>query len=281
MLVAVPYLVGAAAWGAYIVQDLAEFKRQFLGHSLGWGRLRGLGDPLTAIEREAGRFAWYYGLRPNASWPIRLKAMLPIGYLVGLLLAVAVPAIRRQPLVKVALPLLGVQLLVMTFFEGTKQYHYIVHIVPTLVTLLVAALWTLWQGQVKYRLSLTVAVALLLAVQIGPTVFRFRQNLYFRDFVPTVEAVRPFVAQDLTLMCNAEFGIPFGFPRNIFDDPVFGYGRAQPPDVVVMSVSQYEANTALYAGNPDLSHYLTVTFPASYELIFEQGDYRIYKHRVK
>src|SRR5437867_2498357 len=148
---ALPYLVGAAAWGAYILQDPAEFKRQFFGISLGAHRLAGFGDPLEAFQRELARFLGYYGVRPNASWAVRLKGLLPVGYLAGLAGALLIPAVRRQRFIKFCLGLLGIQLLLLTFIEGTKQYHYIVDVIPTLVVVLVAVMWALFKSQPTRR----------------------------------------------------------------------------------------------------------------------------------
>src|SRR5881296_2775286 len=143
---ALPYLVGALGWGVYILQDPAEFKRQFFGISLGAHRLAGFVDPLEAFQRELARFLGYYGVRPNASWAVRLKGLLPVGYLAGLAGALLIPAVRRQRFIKFCLGLLGIQLLLLTFIEGTKQYHYIVDVIPTLVVILVAVMWVLFRS---------------------------------------------------------------------------------------------------------------------------------------
>jgi len=274
----VPYLIGATAWGTYILQDPAEFKRQFFGISLSEHRFAGLADPITAVRRELGRFFGYYGVRPDASWAVRLKVMLPVGYLVSLAGAVLIPGIRKQRFVRGCLFLLAAQLLILTFIEGTKQSHYIVDVIPTLVAILVVVLWSLYTSQRKRRWILATAGVMFVVVQIGPVLFRIRENPYRKDFLPAVETARPFVEQRLVVVGGPEFGTPFDFPENVISRPDYGYRSMQIPDVIVTSLAQYERNTAVARNDPPLYHYMTVTFHQRFQLIFSHGDFAVYRH---
>lgn len=277
----IPYLIGGAAWGTYILQDPAEFNRQFVDSSLGMGRLSAVHDPFGAFKRELARFFGYYGIRPDASLAVRVKAILPVGYLLGLAGALLIGDARKRRFVRAGLLLFAVQFLILTLAEGTKQYHYIVHVVPTLVAILVAVLWSLWETQPGQRRIWAVAAFMLLVIQIGPVLFRIGENRYFKDFLPTVEAARPFVQQGLRVMSGAEFAIPFGFPENIVTRWDLGYDRPALPDVVITSVEQFERTKVFSRTDPGFHHYLTVIFPATFELVFRQGDFAIYKRRMK
>jgi hypothetical protein len=277
ILGALPYLIGATAWGAYILQDPAEFRRQFFGISLSERRFAGLADPITALRRELGRFLGYYGVRPNASWAVRLKVLLPIGYVLGLLGALLIPAVRKQRFVKGCLLLLTVQLFILTFIEGTKQSHYIVDVIPTFVAILVVLWWSLYTSQPKLR-SVFVAVGVIYVLaQVGPVLFRIRENPYRKDFLPTVETMRPFVERKLFVVSGPEFATPFNFPENVISRADYGFRSARTPDIIVTSVAQYERNTVVARNDPPLYRYMTVTFHQRFHLIFSSGDFAVYK----
>jgi hypothetical protein len=269
-----PYLIGGAAWGSYILQDPAEFRRQFFGISLSEHRFAGFAHPITALQRELGRFLAYYGVRPNASLAVRLKALLPAGYIAGVIGSLLIPSVRRLRLVSGALLLLAVQLFILTFIEGTKQSHYIVHIIPTLVVLLVAVLWSLYEK--RPRLTVIAAIALV-GLQIGATVFRMREDPYHRDWLPAIQTARPFVEQGLFVIGGPEFAMPFDFPENVVSRPDYGYASPRIPDVVLTSVAQLQRNTALTRNDPAFYRYMTVTFFQRYRRIFQHGDIAIYR----
>jgi len=275
---ALPYLLGALGWGAYILQDPAEFKRQFFGISLSEHRFAGFADPITALRRELNRFLAYYGVRSNASWAVRLKVMLPFGYVVGLMGALFIPGIRKRHVVRGCLLLLVGQLFILTFIEGTKQSHYIVHVIPTLVAILVAVLWTSYTVEPRRQRIVAVIALMFVLIQVGAVLFRIRENPYRKDFLPTVETVRPFVEQKLFVVSGPEFGTPFAFAENVVSQPDYGFRSRRTPDIVVTSVAQYERNTAVSRNDPPLYHYMTVTFHQRFRLIFRHGDFAVYRH---
>jgi hypothetical protein len=205
---------------------------------------------------------------------VRLKVLLPLGYLIGLLGALLIPAVRKQRFIRACLLLVAVQLFILTFVEGTKQSHYIVHVIPTFVAILVALWWWLYSK----RRWIFVAIALIYVfVQIGPVVFRVRQNPYRKDFLPTVEAMRPFVERKLLVVSGPEFGTPFNFPENVISRADYGFRSARTPDIIVTSVAQYERNTVVARNDPPLYRYMTVTFHQRFHLIFSSGDFAVYK----
>jgi hypothetical protein len=273
---ALPYLLGMSGWGLYIVQDPAEFRRQFFGISLSEHRFAGLADPLTAIRREIGRFVAYYGVRPNASWAVRLKVMLPLGYVIGVLGALLIPSVRKQRFVRSCLILLAVQMFILTFIEGTKQSHYISHVIPTFVALLVATLWTLSQRS-SMRRPVLVAALVLVIVQVGPVLFRIHENPYRNDWLPAIEIARPYVERNLYVIGGPEFAVPFNFPENVVSRPDYGYAAARSPDLVLTSIGQFQRNTALTRSDPKFHHYMTITFFERYRLIYQRNDVAVYK----
>lgn len=275
-----PYLIGAAAWGAYILQDPAEFKRQFFGISLSQHRFAGLADPITAVRREAARFLLYYGVRPTASWAVRLKALLPVGYVIGVVGGLLIPAARKERLIRGGLLILCAQLFILTFIEGTKQSHYIVHVIPTLVAIFVAVIWVLFRSQPARRPLFAAFGLLFVLIQVGAALFRIHEDPYRREWLPAIDAARPFVEQKLLVIGGPEFGMGFQFPENVVSWTDYGYNHKRMPDVVLTSLSQYQRNTEVVRNDPAFYHYMKVTFFQRFRLIFQSGDIAIYRRNT-
>jgi hypothetical protein len=280
LLIALPYLVGGAAWGLYILDNPKEFRSQFSGIALGSNRFAGLQDPFHAVQREVYRFLGYYGVRPNASLLVKLKLVLPVGYAMGILAALLVPAARRSRFIRTALLLCLVQFLTLAVFEGTKQYHYILHIIPAFLTVLGGVLWLGWQHAWIPRVMLSAIAFILILAQISPTVFRFTENRYYHDFLPVLAYIRPYVEQGDLILGEAEFAIPLGFPDNLVADERYGFKRSLRPRLVVADVTVYEGNkNSVKKRGPQLYEYLNEAFPAEFEAVFQRGNYTVYRRR--
>ena len=280
MQMAAPYVVGLVAWGLYIVRNPAEFVSQFQV-SVGMGRMSGFGNPFVAVKRElTERFLAYYGVRPTATALVRAKMILPLGYAFGLTGAVLIPSALRCIFLRLAMILFCVQFGILAIVEGTKQFHYIVHVIPTLAMILGAGVWLAWRERLFARCLLVAGVATLFVLQIGPTLFRVREDRYRQDFLPVVDYIRPSVERGEVLISQAEFAIPFGFPENLVTDPGYGWRRVDRPRLVVVDEAVMEKNAAgAREATPNLYRYLTREFPAEYRPVFTRGQYTVYERR--
>ena len=85
----IPYLIGGAGFGFYILQDPQAFKDQFIDNARMSGRMGGFGSPFSAILREfTERYPHAFGLQANSgghSGPIFLKSLILVGYALGFL----------------------------------------------------------------------------------------------------------------------------------------------------------------------------------------------------
>ena len=280
LLIALPYLAGGVGWGLYILDNTKEFRSQF-SSQLGSNRLAGIQDPLRAVQRELlDRFLGYYGVRPNASLLVKLKLALPVGYAMGILAALLVPTARRNPFIRMALLLCLVQFLTLGVLEGTKQYQYILHIIPAFLMVLGGVLWIGWQHVWTPRPVLAAITFILILVQIGPTVFRVSENRYHHDFLPVLDYVRPYVEQGDLILSEAEFAIPLGFPDNLVADESYGFKRSPRPKLVVVDLTVYENNrNSVKKRQPQMYGYLNEDFPAEFEAVFQRGIYTVYRRR--
>jgi len=280
-LITLPYLVGGGAWGLYILQDPAAFRSQFQHISLGMGRLSGFAHPLLAVKREiTERFLAYYGVRPHATPLVMLKMILPLGYLLGLAGALVIPSARRYPFLRLALALFSAQFLILAILEGTKQFQYIVHVIPTLTMVLGTVIWLVWSRRLIPRALPLALFAILLILQLGPTLFRVVENPYHNHFLPVLNYIRPDVERGTLLISQAEFSVPFGFPDNVITDPTYGWKRPERPLLVVVDEAVMARNTAgAKETRPGLYRYLNQEFRAEYEPAFTSGQYTVYKRR--
>jgi hypothetical protein len=278
---ALPYLVGGGAWGLYILGNPAEFRSQFRV-SLGMGRMAGFANPFVAVQRELiERFFAYYGVRLNATALVKLKMILPLGYVLGLTGALLIPSARSCLFLRLATLLFLLQFLILAIMEGTKQFQYIVHVIPTLDMILGTVVWLAWHRRWIPRPLVVATVASLLVLQIGPTLFRVREDRYRQDFLPVLDYIRPAVARGDILISQAEFSIPLGFPDNVITDPGYGWRRRERPALVIVDEAVRQKNAAgAREERPDLYQYLTREFPAEYEPVFTRGPYTVYERRT-
>jgi predicted RNA methylase len=122
--------------------------------------------------------------------------------------------------------------------------------------------------------------ASLLVFQIGPTLFRVREDRYRQDFLPVLDYIRPAVARGEVLISQAEFSIPLGFPDNVITDPSYGWRRKDRPDLVVVDEAVMDKNTTgARERRPDLYRYLSQDFPAEFKAVFTRGRYTVYGRR--
>ena len=277
---ALPYLLGGGAWAIYILGDPAEFRSQFQV-SLGMGRTSGFRNPLLGVKREIiERFLAYYGLRADATALILLKMILPVGYLLGLAGVFLVPAARRNRFVRLATLLLIVQFLILAVAEGTKQFHYIVHVIPTMDMILGGVIWLGWEERWIPRPLCAAGLAGLLVLQIGPTLFRVLEDRYRKDFVPVVHYIEPYVARGELVIGQTEFAIPLGFPNNLIADSTYGWKRQPRPVLMVVDETVLKSNAnGVRERRPDIYHYLTQEFPLEYGSVFSRGNYTVYRRR--
>ena len=269
-LAIVPYLIGAAGWGIYILQDPASFQAQFLNITLSMDRGRALHSPFSTLLREVTERYWrYYGPTPNAPRVGALRSLLPLGYLGGLVCAFAVPSLRARPVVRNTAALFCLMAFVLAMVDGTKQLPYLLHLIPVAVALLALVLW--------YSRASWIVVAALVVIQLGPVLYRVRIDTYARDYLPAVEIVRPYAESGRKIIAGEQFGFPFRFSANIQSDVNYGYRTGYQPDLIEIETSVFDGNLpALAAHDPAEGAYLRKLLTEDFRQIWEGGPYRIY-----
>ncbi len=275
-----PYLVLFSAWGVYIMQAPELFSLQAKNVSLGADRFAGLHAPLQAIVREIrDRYMNYYGMRAGASLAILLKAVLPLGYLAGVILCLALPALRRSPGIRKMLVILAVYFSALTWVEGTKQLHYLLHIVPVFVALIALALRQLWiQGAVPRWVIGTVCVGLL-GLQILPVLYRIRLDAYHKDYLPAARVVQRYGGPGKLVDGSSEMAFALGFDDHLLTDYTLGYDTGRDPDVLITESTVDALIDVRKTENPP-AYLHAQEWLRQAALVYNQGTYRVWVKRA-
>src|SRR6185503_16401448 len=133
---AAPYLIGAAMWSTYILQNPADFIAQFGSNAR--TRTSGITSPWAVIKGEALRYVNAYGLSSQSVGLARIKIVMLVAYVAGVVGVLGSPCLRRQRSSRILLFMTGITFALMVIVEGAKQDWYLVHIIPLFGALLAA-----------------------------------------------------------------------------------------------------------------------------------------------
>ena len=265
-LTLLPYLVGGAAWGAYIAQDPRAFLAQFRQNMSGkWS-----GAPHRALLAEL-RLRWLdnFGFSREAiqatPWT-RVRILVPIAYVTGLVLAFKRP---KGPEGKLAFALAALELFLLTFVIGNKSSAYLVHVIP-----LLAVAGAIGLGAVERR-GLAVVFGLGLAtLQIGTTVAQELRDRRHTVFLPVANAARAALPENGLVVGPAELAFELGFDH-VRDDPSLGLARSRDPAVLVLDGRYRNALENLDATDPPRAK-LARSRLEPLHLLLRSGDYEVY-----
>lgn len=283
-LAALPYLIGAAAWGGYILQDTGSFKAQFLGNATTGNRLAGLLMPWVALKREiVDRYFIGFGLGAHSaghSGPIVLKSLALAAYWLGTLGCLTVGALRRQTGVRLLLIFTALCFVLLTLLDGHKQTWYLVYIVPLYACLLAVWVAYLWDKQTLPRWAIAAGIGGLLAVQAGGTLLRMKVNTYQERFVPAVDFLRQNTPAEAMIMASAEVGFGLGFNRRLVDDIQLGAASGKVPDFIVVDENYQSSFQAFQAERPKVYEFIRQRLSKEFQPVYEHADYTIYGRRI-
>jgi len=275
-LAALPYLIGGAALGWYILQDIPDFKAQILGNT---GHRVGLFHPVQSIIDEIQvRYMAAYGLAsylPGHAPPfVRVKAIALLGYLAGVAGCLLTPSIREQAGFRVLLMLTGVHFLFFTLYEGMKFNYYLVHMLPFYLSLLAVFVYYLWSRRPVLKLAVAGGVAVIVAVGVGGALMRVHVNDMGNAYDPAVAFVKQHAGPNDLIFASSSFGFGYGFRPNLVDDISFGLFSGWRPRFIVME-EIYEGNAQLSQINAPAvdAHYRKLM--ADYRVVYNNGSYKV------
>jgi 4-amino-4-deoxy-L-arabinose transferase-like glycosyltransferase len=274
---AVPYLVGAAAWGGYIAQDVEAFRTQFGGNSS--GRFGNVIRPWKALYAEITlRYFVTFGITGDTAWGgVRaLKSVVLAAYLAAAGTIMAVPALRRDGALRPVYHLALIVFAVLTLLDASKQHYYLLHLVPLLSALVAAAgLWAIDQRGPR-RAAAMVMLAGLLAVQLGGIGYRAWKDERHRSYEPTAQFLAGAVKPGETVLATAALGFALDWPAWLHDDVRLGFFSGRTPDYFVIDDSYAGVHQAFAKENPAVYAFLE-TRKRQYRVVYENGVYTIFR----
>jgi 4-amino-4-deoxy-L-arabinose transferase-like glycosyltransferase len=283
-LAAIPYVVGAIGWGAYILDAPRDFVAQFTANASTGGRMSGLTSPLSAIKNEITlRYLTAFGLgghSTGSAGPIWIKSLILLAYVVALAGCLSVRQIRTHRGTRALLMLTGIFFVILTFFDGQKLSFYLVHIVP-LYTALVAV-FAYWCYSTRFVPAALVALALcgFLTIQLGGTLYRMKLNPYGKSYLPAIGFLKAHANENSVVMGSAVLGFGLGYER-VVDDVRLGFNSGRKPDFFVIN-DTYEESIGYYRTGGEgaaLAAHMNHLLTEEYELVYDRNLYQIYARR--
>lgn len=236
VIAAIPYLVGAAGWGAYIAQNPDAFRAQY-GYQIAM-RSHVLFSPWAALKNElVHRYLTNMGLgghSPGSMGPHYLKALIFVAYIISIAGVLILPSLRRQTAGRVLLGLVAIYFCFYTFLEGTKASYYLIYFVYPLTALVVVfARWCWVERRVPLQMT-GAALAALIMIQAGGAIYRIRRDAYHKEYLPAVAFLRARAHGGDLIIGSYELGFRVGFRDGFLDDHLLGLKTGKIADFILM-----------------------------------------------
>ena len=279
-LAAVPYVIGAMGWGIYILQDPTVFAAQFKANATTGGRLQGLTAPWMGFIHEfTERYRLAFGLgeqSPGHSSIARLKALILVAYVVGVIGAFCTRRIREHRGLRALLMMTTIYFVIMAVLDGQKLAWYLVHILPLYAALLAVWLTEAWQTRQLPRWAIAAAVCALLLLQAGGIAQRIRTKEYQTTYAPAADFLKNRLQPSTLIMGSAEMGFALGFDEHLIDDSYLGYYSGKRPDFIVVDEIYATSFRGSAVERPAIYEHINRMLTEQYKLVYDQGLYRIY-----
>lgn len=278
-LAAVPYVAGAAAWGAYILKDPTAFAAQFGTNATMSGRLNALHAPWLGVWNElTQRYAGAYGLLSQSgrvSGPVYLKALMLLLYAAGVAGSLLNRATRRNKGYRALLLMLAAVFFALSILDAQKAYYYLVHTIPFFAALAAAWLAELAGTRPLRARMLAAAAGSILLVQAAGVAYRAWQNPYANVYTPAMDSLREHAGPHDLIFGSASAAFALEFDSRLVDDVRLGFYTGRKPDFVILEEEYRWAIQAYAQHQPDVYSFIRRRLATEYAPVYEQADYTI------
>ena len=275
LLACVPYLAGAAGWGAYILQDPHSFYSQFMGSTR--GRLQAVW-PWSAVGREIrDRYLDTFGWRDTATSLTRWKLFIPAAYLAGLVTVLATPGLRRIPGMRRILLLLGAVFLGLTYLDSFRFGSYLVHVIPLFLICLAAAVIWAWDRGGLVRAGAACFAFAFVILQTGGSLYWILKDPYRREYLPAASFVQTHVAPGELVMGGAELVFELGWQAHLLDDVCLGYFSGESPGLIVVDGRYQIWFQSFHKSDPALDRFIQRRLASEFSPVFHNGAFTVYR----
>ena len=279
----VPYVVGGAAWGSYILQDPQSFYSQFFANAVmgsdqnTGSRFVGLFSPLTGLRLElAQRYVNNFGLGPRDTSATRIKILFLLLYVLGVLGSLLVREIRRTAHYKILLGMTLIYFIGLTLIDSQKNYYYLVHIVPFYLTMCALFISWCWARPNSFGKIAALALSAIGLVEIAGLAYRIKRNNYRNSFQPTVAVLKQNATAQSLILAGPGVALGLGFPDNVLQDPLFGYNSKKTFDYIIIDPETSYSIEQSKDRNREIYDYMKRLLAEKYSRIYDHDSYTIY-----
>lgn len=279
----IPYLIGGACFGAYILQDPQAFKDQFIDNAQMGGRMSGFSTPFSAIVREfTERYPHAFGLQANSgghSGPIFLKSLILVGYALGFFGVLLTKELRENKNYRALLILTIIYFVWMALMDGQKQTYYIIQLVPFYLIMLAVFLNFLWRKSFVPHSLITLGASGLLLLGLGGMALRIKQNTYGKFYKPMIAFLKENSGENDLIMGGAENGFGLDFAKNHIADGQFGFHTGKRPKFIIYDSAVENSWQDSKTFQPEFYEYLPRLLSEEYRVAYENDAFKVYERK--
>jgi 4-amino-4-deoxy-L-arabinose transferase-like glycosyltransferase len=276
-LAIIPYLVGAAGWGWYALQDREAFLAQFGGNI--WGRMVTPTSFSDVLHRQiVERYLNLFGMAPDTQGFSHLKIFILFAYAAGLFGVLLAPKLRALTPVRALLWMLaaGFSTFMALDFQEIHSF-YLIHFVLLLVPLLAAWTVSIWDCRPSLRAAVVAFLACVFLIQGSVTARRVTLNAYANIFLPATDFLNENAVGKGIIMGSAELGFELGFDGDLVDDHRLGVISGKKPAYIVIDHNRYEDwIPTLQRLEPENYGLVRGLMDRNFHLVFDNKGYKIY-----
>ncbi len=266
---ALPYLIFAALWGAYILQSPSDFKAQFFANAAGRdsARWKSVLEPWNSIRQEVFRQIFVYVNSSLWSAETNHHLILVAFMYLGANIWFFSKWRRHEPSVRIFSVCAATVLCGLTFLNGFKADPYMIYVMPFYDTIFAALLVKLWRRNGDPSVAAVALTFIFVVLQLWTAGMHILADEYHRDYLPTVRELARDKAAGKSIVATAALG--FGLDFNGFaDDWRLGLYSNLKPDVIVLDRSYRDFTGRFLDSEP-------AVYPHTASLLF--SEYRLRK----
>ncbi len=271
-LILAPYVLLLSGWGVYVLQAPGVAAGQM--HAQAGHRVGGILSPFRALLVDASERYWCYFY--TAQEGIRkAKALLLLEYVLGIVLSLAVSALRRNRGVRALLSMAIVSFAGLAVIDGMKSPHYLL-----LTCTVFAALWgvAMWQIASAKRAVVLIASAFFL-IQVAGTVQRARADAFHKSYLPVIEFLRANNAgYSAPVIGASELWFGLGPEAKLLDDMRLGYYSGWQPKWIVTNNFYGDAFTRIRREEPAVWNHVKGVM-GRFDRVFSTEGFTVYRER--
>ncbi|RJQ28510.1 MAG: hypothetical protein C4589_06310 [Peptococcaceae bacterium] len=269
----VPYLLGAAGWGAYILQDAAAFKSQFFGSAF---------RPETATCVNGLKWAAvyaemahrYFGLVSRGGGAVGVLAYAAAPFWAFLFAGLAGSFVLKD---KRLWYMLVLYFLGLMFFIANKTSCYLVWIVPLFLLNLAGVGYAVrWKG--FFKLIPVVAFSYVILFSVGGAIYAMAQNNYRNQYLSDLKCFTEQYYRGGKIYGRGELAFFFNFDDSIVqDDARLGYYSAVKPRYFVVDDDYRRWFERFKKEEPAVWEHVERNLKQDYSEIFTGNYYTFYE----